>query len=133
MYGVLVEVEQGGAEEPGPLPEDLGRPRAGVRRRGVVEGRHFGKGGGILLSGECLGLGQSRQTPVSCHGRKPSQEKPLHRHRPFLRSARYVSESGYTSFPKWATKIFGRAGASPLSSRTPSLHARGDAGGGGGH
>ena len=51
-YGAVVEVEEGRAEELGPLPEDLLGPRAVVGRRRVVEGRHLrGRGGAILHRG----------------------------------------------------------------------------------
>ena len=51
-YGAVVEVEEGRAEELGPLPEDLLGPRAVVGRRRVVEGRHLrGRSGGILRRG----------------------------------------------------------------------------------
>lgn len=45
-------MEEGGAEELGPLPGDLLRPRPVVRRRRVVERRHLRGGGeGILRRG----------------------------------------------------------------------------------
>ena len=51
-YGAVVEVEEGRAEELGPLPEDLLGPRAVVGRRRVVEGRHLrGRSRGILRRG----------------------------------------------------------------------------------
>jgi hypothetical protein len=47
-YWAVVEVEEGGAEELGALPENLLCPRPVVRRRRVVEVRHLRGGAAIL-------------------------------------------------------------------------------------
>lgn len=59
-YWAVVEVEEGGAEKLGPLPEDLLRTRPVVRRRRVVEVRHL-RGAAILR--RCDG-GRGREAGV---------------------------------------------------------------------
>lgn len=78
-YRAVVEVEEGRAEELGPLPEDLLGPRPVVGRRRVVEARHPRQGGAILQRGRGDGSGRGGEAGVGPGGRgerRPEEEPP---------------------------------------------------------
>lgn len=72
-------MEQGGAEKLRSFPDDLGRRRAIVRRRRVIEGGHYRNDCWTLLR-KGLRLGELRESPVMERW-EPSDENPTHRDR----------------------------------------------------
>ena len=97
-------MEEGRAEELGPLPEDLLGPRAVVGRRRVVEARHLrGRGGAILHRGR-RGDGRG-EAGVGPGGDERGPEEPpgggeaLHARR-FSLALRGRAEGGLTERPQ---------------------------------
>ena len=67
-YGAVVDVEERGAPELGPLLGYLRHPRPVVGRRRVRERRHLGGAGAILRRGGDRGRGEAGMRPAGGEG-----------------------------------------------------------------